>query len=148
MNIDTIYKFQKMPDIKAKTRLDLHAYSYHYSRLDVTGRDKKIFIYLSGKPYVKTNSFKREPDMCISNRNGHISGLFFPDIENYPNIAYGDIRGTQDALIAELAGQNTQLGIIIFKGLKEHSLSLYQLYTDGELDEDLKAHYKLLKVLN
>ena len=83
-------------------------------------------------------------DKAITKGNFNISSLYFPDPE-IP-IAYGDINGTEDALIFRINPDTengiTKLEIFVAAGQKHNKRNLYFLFVDGELDHEVKNLYQ------
>ena len=86
-------------------------------------------------------------DKAITKGDFNISSIYVPD----PAIplAYGDINGTNDALIFKF-NKDTEYGItrielFIARGQKHNKRNLYFLFIDGELDHDIENLHKGIK---
>ena len=111
------------------------------SKKDING---SLSLYLVNRP----KKFKGTDvtDKAITKGSFNISGLYFPDPE-IP-IAYGDINGTEDALIFRI-NPDTENGvnrmeIFVAKGQKHNKRNLYFLFVDGELDHEIEILTKRL----
>ncbi len=151
------YKFEKLAII-AKTRMDCVASSKSYpefeekratkairqsSKRDATNKDSLSCYY--GK--VNDNfggNIHRKADMAITMKGKNLSSLFVPDIEC--NIAFGDVRGTSDAIIfvfdkiVVIDGEIEAGGVIemfIARGKSKECRALYNLVCDGGLDDEM-----------
>ena len=83
---------------------------------------------------------KEKPAFTLcSNEQGHISGIYLPDLEEAAHLGYGDIKGTQDGLICEFSENYQVLEIYVFKGLKSIIEQLFWIMVDGELEQELEG---------
>ncbi len=137
MILDTLYCFEKNEDSRSKTRLDLKAFTERYEPLHKEGRHGDVFIYNYGIPDAVKAHSKRLGDTQITNGDGYISALFFPEIEN-PNQAYGDIKNTEDAILVHFKHGKKQMEIYVSKGKKNCVHNLYHLWLDGQLDQEIE----------
>lgn len=137
MILDTYYCYERNEDSKSKTRLDLKSYYRRYAPLHIKGRRGDVFIYLYGVPEAIKADKKRIGELSLVTKNGYLSALFFPEIER-PNCAYGDIKGTEDAMLVVLKDDKKLIEIFIAKGKKNVVHNLYHLWLDGELDQEIE----------
>lgn len=105
------------------------------SKKDING---SLSLYLVNRP----TKFKGSDvtDKAITKGSFNISSLYFPD-PDIP-VAYGDINGTEDALIFRI-NPDTENGvkrveIFVAKGQKHNKRNLYFLFVDGELDHEVE----------
>lgn len=133
MLITDYYRFQKG---EGKARFDEIASTKQYIPFnELRNKQGKLFIYFT--PYQKNNakaSPHRLPDYQIS-KQFNISGVF--GLTYNSCFGYGDIRGTQDALLFIFNKDLTCMEIFIARGQKINRLNLYTLLVEGELVEEL-----------
>jgi len=128
--IDAYYKFERVK-LNSKTRYDLTYNQGSYSPLHKTNKKGECWIYFSKSLYIKFKS-NRKTDSTISNKTGHITSVFIPEIEQ-PNFGYGDFDN--DAFLIVVNGS---IEILVFKGKKHIQSTLNNLFLDGEFDEALR----------
>ncbi len=135
--IDIYYKFQKIDISKSKSRRDLVFFSEYYNPIHHQNKNGDSWVYLSTRPdYIKAKK-ERKCDLGISKGDGsHISCLFFPDPDK-PNIAIGDVKNTQDFILAILSENNNVIELFISKGKKNSAQGIFCLYCDNELKDEI-----------
>lgn len=143
MIITDYYKFERLDNQKSKLRIDCTASTNSYNPLEeLRNKSNELFLYI-GDNYTKAGE-KRKADLALS-RTKHISSVYIPDI-NKP-FAYGDIKGTADAMLFifhgfKLVDGAVQSGacieVFIARGLRNNRVGLYNLLADGELDSDIE----------
>ena len=79
----------------------------------------------------------RQADRIISHTD-NISSIFIPNIKK-PLLGYGDVRGTDDALLFKFSKNDKELEIYVARGYKHNALQLYNMFAEGELDGDIEA---------
>jgi hypothetical protein len=138
--LDIYYRFQKQDDSKSKYRRDLFINSEYYEPLHYKNKHGKVWIYLSPPPEKIKSNQKRLCDLSLTRGNGdYISGLYFPEPDS-PDLAYGDVKNTQDALLVLLSDLNRTIEIFVSKGKKNNVQSLFFLFNDGELYSEIDAY--------
>ena len=126
--IEHYFSFIKNITGKAKTRFDLFKYSEPiYEPLYLP------FIYFQNTPDNIKCKQKRKSDFGISQKRW-LSSVYIPDILN-SQVAFGDIKGTQDLLLIVL--NNEVIEIFIFRGKKHLYQSVLNLYNDSELFNEI-----------
>lgn len=157
MILTDYYKFERLAT-KSKTRLDCVTSTRSYTEFEektVTkfqrSTDKRdavnigdFLIYLGSVPRGFRGDVHRKADKSISIKGKHISSVFVPDVTN--NFAYGDVKGTSDALLfvfhnLEIVNGVIQSGsvveIFVARGKSKNQVALYELLCDGGLDEEM-----------
>jgi len=134
MTIDSYSLFKK--DCTKKSKYILEQFSGTYEPLHVEAkRSGEIVLYVSNKPTRPRFDGRINPSLELSGAGGlHISGLFIPD-PNRPDIGYGDVKGTNDALLWILT--ECQIELFVFKGKKPVINNLFSMLFDN--DTDLEA---------
>ena len=112
MILSHYYLFEKKPNSKSKSRYELKFNNSVYSPLHQAGKNDDVFIYLGPGDRIKSKT-GRKAQLAISNRLCHISGVYFPDIDN-PTMGYGDF-GT-DALLIRNNETMTSIQIYVAPG--------------------------------
>ena len=137
MIITDYYKFQHLPDCKSKTRMDCTASTKSYNEFE-TLRSKRgeLFIYFGDTPENFHAHAKRKSDKAIT-KTKNISSVFIPDV-NLP-FAYGDVKGTPDAILIEKDVDNTTLEIFVARGQKNNRINIWQMISGGELDDEMSG---------
>ncbi len=158
MNILTdYYKFCRVAT-KAKSRLDCVASTESYPEFEekratkaTRATEKKdatnigdLVIYYLDVPEQFGGSVHRKADKSITIKGKNLSSIYVPDPSS--NLAYGDVKGTADALLfvfdgVEVVNGAIQAGatieVFIARGKSKDRVPLYNLLSDGELDEEL-----------
>jgi hypothetical protein len=140
MILTNLYIAEKAPN--RKTRFDVTRSTFDHDFLEsllVSKRDpdKGLSLYLVNRP----KKFKGTDvtDKAVTKGSFNISSIYFPDPE-IP-IAYGDINGTEDAIIFRINPDTkngiTRLEIFVAVGQKHNKRNLYFLFVDGELDHEV-----------
>ena len=158
MNILTdYYKFCRVAT-KAKLRLDCVASTESYPEFEEKRATKAtratekrdatnigdLVVYFGDVPEQFGGDVHRKADKSITIKGKNLSSVYVPDPSN--NLAYGDVRGTADALLFVFDGLEVVNGVIqagatvevfIARGKSKDRVPLYNLLSDGELDEEI-----------
>lgn len=159
MILTDYYKFEKTA-LKAKLRMDCTASTKSYpefetkraatfttatAKRDETAIGSLVVYYGDLSPNVKVEAH-RKADKGLSIKGKHLSSVFVPDVES--GLAYGDFYNTADALLFVFHGLNVidgriQAGgiieVFVARGKSKDRIPLYNLLSDGELDEEIQA---------
>lgn len=133
------YKMAKLPNQKSKLRFDCVASTGGYEPFEERanrGRAKRFKFYYGGTPDTFTANAQRKADRVITDTT-NISSVYAPDLNN-PLLGYGDVVGTNDALLFLFNEDYTQIEIFVARGLKNHVKGLFNLYADGELADEIE----------
>jgi len=136
------YKGQKLTE--AKSRYDITSSSESYDYFESLLINKRGFNIggLSFNCITRPDRWKpKKTDLALTKGSSNITSIKRPDIET--NIAFGDINGSNDACIILFNTDFKSVGIttieiIIARGLRNDTNSLWDLFTDGELNNDLE----------
>jgi hypothetical protein len=90
-----------------------------------------------GKFEYGKSKLERKPNMSIS-RNGHISGVFVPDLEN-TKIAFGDIIHTEDGIILLINEDYSVIEIFIARGKLRDIKHIYNEVKNGEYNHEIET---------
>lgn len=150
------YKFERIAT-KSKTRLDCVASTGSYPELEekratkeYRATDKRdatelgaLVIYFGDVPDQFGGDVHRKADKAITIKGKNLSSVYVPDPAT--PYAYGDVRGTADALLFVFENLEVANGIIlgggvevfVARGKSKDRVPLYNLLTDGELEEEM-----------
>ena len=151
------YKFSRVAT-KAKLRLDCVASTESYPEFEERRATKAtkatekrdatnvgdLVIYFGDVPEQFGGDVHRKADKSITIKGKNLSSVYVPDPSN--NLAYGDVMGTADALLFVFDGVEVVNGVIqagatveifIARGKSKDRVPLYNLLSDGELEEEL-----------
>jgi hypothetical protein len=130
------YMFKHLPDSKSKHRLDCTASTKSYPEFEsLRNKEDMLFVYFGDVPSQFGGGVHKKADKCLS-KTKNISSVFYPDVE-LRTFAFGDVRGTADALIIINNEDYTEFEIFVARGQKNNRLNLWQNLTAGELDLDV-----------
>jgi len=153
------YKFERVAT-KAKLRLDCTASTGSYPEFEEKRATKAtratekrdatnvgdLVIYFGDVPDNFGGNVHRKADKGITIKGKNLSSVYVPDPQS--GFAYGDFRGTADALLfvfhdCSVVDGRLQAGAIIevfiARGESKNRVPLYNLLSDGELDEEMEA---------
>lgn len=158
MILSDYYRFEKVA-LKSATRLDCTASTGSYPEFEdkratihTKATEKRdatnigdLVIYLGDVPEQFGGNAQRKADKNLTIKGKNLSSVFVPDITN--NFAYGDMKGTTDALLfvfdnlVIVDGRIISGGLDVFvaRGKSRDRVSLYNLLCDGELDEEISS---------
>ena len=151
------YKFKRI-SLKAKSRLDCTASTKSYSEFEVCRaikatsptekRDEttigSLVLYCNKVPDNFKGNVHRKADMSCTLKGKNLSSVFVPDVGK--NLAYGDVKGTDDAMLFVFTDFKMVDGaiqpdgiveIFIARGQSRNCVALYNLLEDGGLDEEI-----------
>lgn len=144
MILTDYYKFERLAATKSKTRLDCTASSESYNPFErLKSKKGELFVYVGDNTHTAAGQ-KGKSDLAITHTK-HISSVYRPDIES--GLGWGDFKGTNDGLLfiftdfGIIDGQVTdgaKVEVFVARGERSDRQGLYQLFVDGELDEDIE----------
>ena len=147
MILTDYYLLQELKVIKSH-RFDCIASTGGYIPFETIAqrtKDKKLFLYYSEVPNTFKSDIKRKADRVLTNGN-NISSVFIPELEN-PYLGYGDTKGTNDALLFRFSEDYKQLEIFVARGYKNNVKGLFNLFYDGELNEEINKLKSKINVI-
>lgn len=156
MILTDYYRFERIA-LKSKTRMDCTASTGSYPEFEekratqVTRASEKrdatnvgdLVIYYLNVPNTFGGDVHNKADKSITIKGKNLSSVFVPEPES--GFAYGDFKGTADALLFVI-DLNTIDGVIqaggvievfIARGASKDRVPLYNLLADGGLDEEI-----------
>lgn len=158
MSILTDYYAFKKIATKSKTRLDCIASTGSYPEFEekrATRSNKAtekrdatnvgdLVVYFGDIPDQYGGDIHKKADKSITIKSKNLSSIYVPD-PNY-NYGYGDVSGTADALLFVFDGvevvngeipTGAKIEVFVARGKSKDRVPLYNLLTDGELDEEM-----------
>jgi hypothetical protein len=143
MILTDYYKGEKLTD--AKCRYDITASKGDYDYFERNLINKRGFNIggLSFNCVSRPDRWKgKKTDLAITKGSNNITSVKRPNLEN--NFAYGDIKGSNDGCIIVFNPDFKETGIktieiFIARGLRNDTNSLWDLFTDGELNHEVEA---------
>ena len=158
MILTDYYCFERLAN-KSKTRLDCTASTMSYPEFEekrctkpqraTEKRDATnvgdLVVYYGDVPNSFGGDVHRKANKSLTIKGKNLSSIYVPDPST--NFAYGDVRGTADALLLVLSNfevvngvvqQGAKLEIYIARGKSKDCKPLYNLLCDGELDEEIE----------
>ena len=148
MKLTDYYKLQEIRIVKSH-RFDCTASTGGYEPFEamaLTSRVKRFFCYYNGVPDTFNAQAKRKADKALTNGDS-ISSVFTPDLDN-PLLGYGDMKGTNDALLFLFAEDYKGVEVFVARGLKNHVKGLFALFADGELADEMECLRQQAKPTN
>ena len=159
MSILTDYYLFEKTATKSKTRLDCTLSTESYPEFEekritkqTKATDKRdatnvgsLVAYLGDVPEQFGGNIHRKADKSITMKSKNLSSVYVPDPSSI--FAYGDVRGTADALLFVFSGMELVNGFIpigakmeiyVARGKSKDRVPLYNLLADGELDDEMK----------
>lgn len=142
MILTDYYKAQKLT--QAQYRFDVTASTGEYDLFETLLINKKVFnvgglsLNCGHRPEKWSGS---KTDLAITKRSHNITSIKRPNIES--PYGYGDINGTNDGCIIVFNSDFKETGIttielFIARGCKNDTTSLWELFTDGEMDYEIE----------
>lgn len=158
MILTDYYCFEKIAQ-KSKTRLDCTTSTMSYPPFEekrltkaTKATEKRdatnvgdLLIYLGDVPERFGGDARRKADKSLTIKGKNLSSIFVPDITN--NFAFGDMKGTTDALLFVFDDlkisngtimQGGAVEIFVARGMSRNQVSLYNLLCDSGLDEEME----------
>lgn len=141
MILTDYFCFEEKKVIKSH-RLDCTFFTGGYEPIESkkkTGRDKvvRLYCYLTGLPDSFSINAKRKADLAITDGDNSWSSIYTPDVDNL-HMAFGDMKGTNDALLFLFSEDYKKMEIFIIRGKKHNQKMFHTMFVDGELDEDIE----------
>lgn len=157
MILTDYYRFERLAS-KSRTRLDCTASTGGYPDFEEKRATKPqratekrdatsvggLVVYFGDVPNTFGGDVHRKADKSLTIKGKNLSSIFVPDPAS--NLAYGDVRGTSDAILIVFEGfgivngtpsQGARLEIFIARGKGKDRVPLYNLLADGALDEEM-----------
>lgn len=152
MILTDYYRFDRQRCNTSKTRLDCTASTESHPTFETARATKQrgatnvgdLWVYYVDVPMNFGGDVHRKADKSLTLKSKNLSSLFVP--EPASNLAYGDIKGTCDAILVVFNGFEVVNGVVqeggymeifIARGKSKDRQPLYNLLSDGQLDEEM-----------
>lgn len=143
MILTDYYKGEKLTD--AKSRYDIIKSTGEYEPFERVLTNKRGYntLGLSFNCIARPDRWKgKKTDLAITKGSQNITSIKRPNPDN--NLAFGDIKETQDGCLIVFNPDFKERGItsieiFIARGLRNDTTSLWDLFTDEELDNEIEA---------
>lgn len=151
------YRFERIAT-KSKTRLDCVASTSSYPEFEekratraTKATDRRdatelnaLVIYFGDVPEQFGGEVHRKADKAITIKGKNLSSVYVP--EPSTPYGYGDVRGTTDALLFVFDNLEVADGVVlgggvdvfVARGKSKDRVPLYNLLTDGELEDEMR----------
>jgi len=140
MILTDYYKMVKLPKQKSKMRVDCRVSTKSYPEFEtIRNKHGVLFFYFGDVPDRFGGDIHRKADKAIT-KTKNISSVIVPDIEQC--FGYGDVRGTNDALLFLFNADFTQIDVFVARGQRNNKRQLYLLLADGELNNEIEQLIK------
>ncbi len=159
MILTDYYRFEKVA-LKSKLRMDSTASTHGYQPFEekrartATKESAKrdateigaLVAYYGDVPSNFGGNVHRKAGKALTIKGQNLSSIYVPDPES--GLAYGDFKGTEDALLFVFRDLNTIDGriqeggvieVFVARGKSRDRVPLYNMLSDGELDEEMEA---------
>lgn len=140
MIITDYYKMQELV-VRKSHRYDCVKSTGDYEPLEQIAqrsKGKRFFCYYGEVPESFSTHAQRKAERVISNQK-NISSVYIPDIINNPLKGFGDVVGTNDAILFQFSEDYKEMEMFIARGYKNDVRALFCLFCDGELDDEIEA---------
>ena len=158
MILTDYYRFERIAT-KSKYRLDCVASTGSYpafeekrattetkatEKRDYTAKGALV-VYLGDVPPTYGGDVHRKADKALTIKGQNLSSLYVPNPRR--GFAYGDCKGTTDAILVALENLHTKDGriepggaveVFVARGQAANRAALYNLMCDGEFDEEME----------
>jgi len=146
-HITAYYQLEKLSEeiktqfkIKSKARLD--CVDYYNASSDnplshFVNKKGQLYFYSSAPENYVTAKAKRISDIGLTHGSKHLSSIYIPNLE-HSEYGYGDINGTNDALLFKIKSDLSSIEMFLIKNGKNLKKQYYQLFIDGELDAEIE----------
>lgn len=144
MILTDLYTFERVSGTKSKSRIDCKQSTESYPQFEeMRNKSGELFMYLGDNTYTEAGK-KQKSDLALSHTK-HISSIYRPDVRN--TFAYGDVKGTTDAILIVLhdfsitdgrINDGAKIEIFVARGYRNDRNNLYTQLVDGELNPEIE----------
>ena len=158
MYLTDYYRFERVAT-KAKMRLDCTASTESYPEFEEKRATKQqratekrdatnvgdLVVYYGDVPDQFGGDVHRKADKSLTIKSKNLSSIFVPEPRGC--FAYGDVRGTSDAILIVFVGFEVINGVVqkggkmevfVARGESKDRVGLFNLLCDGELSEEIE----------
>jgi hypothetical protein len=135
MILSDYYYFEHLPECKSTTRFDCTASTKSNPDFEIMrNKEGRLFLYYGDVPENFKADAKRKADKVLT-KTKSISSVYVPDVSK--PLAFGDVRGTKDAILFVFNTDATAFELYVARGQKNNRGALYNLLADGELTDEI-----------
>ncbi len=145
MKLTDYYLMEEIKPLKSH-RFDCICSTGEYEPFETIAQRSKtgnFFCYYTGVPDSFTAEAQRKTDRVLTNGK-NISSVFIPSLDE-PLKGYGDTANTDDALLFNFSNDYKRLEIFVARGYRNNQKQLFDLFLDGELDDEISTLKKRAK---
>ena len=106
-----------------------------FEEMAARSKVKRFYCYYNGIPDSFSNRARQKAERAITSTK-NISSVFIPNI-NKPLFGFGDVKGTQDAILFVFSADYNLMEIFIARGYKHQQRALYNAMVKGELSAEI-----------
>ncbi len=141
MKITDYYRLKILPENEGKrtVRYDTVVSTASYQVFEEMAAKSKVnrfFCYYNGVPDTFSDRARQKAERALTKSQCNISSVFIPD-QSKPQLGYGDIKGSQDALLVFFSSDYKQMELFIIRGEKYNQRALYGLMAAGQLNQEI-----------
>lgn len=129
------YRLSEIKVMKSK-RLDCVASTGGYEPLEKRRKPSGLFFYLRPVPDVFHAEARRRAKLRLTGANENVSSIFMPSPDR-PEMGYGDMAGTRDALLFIFAPGMRGVEIFVARGEKANARNIFSAAANGFLVEEI-----------
>ena len=148
MILTDYYKLQVLKVMKSH-RFDCTASTGEYplfEEIAKRARSGRFYCYYNGVPDTFSANAKRKADRAFTNKD-NISSVFITDLAN-PLNGCGDVKGTNDGLLFLFSDDYSTVEWFVARGYKNNIKNLFNMFADGELEDELNCLRERAKPIN
>lgn len=106
-----------------------------FEEMAARSKVKRFYCYYNGIPDSFSNRVRQKAERAITSTK-NISSVFIPNI-NKPLFGFGDVKGTQDAILFIFSADYNLMEIFIARGYKHQQRALYNAMLMGDLNNEI-----------
>ena len=142
------YKFEKLTQAENRFDVTKSTGSYEYfESLLINKRKFNVgglsFNYVD-RPDTWRGEAGRKAEKALTKGNVNLSSVYVPNMKEHL-IGYGDVNGTQDALIMLFNASSTVIEVFIARGFVNDMLALYTYVKECEFQQEFEELRKISK---
>lgn len=130
------YRLSEIKVMKSK-RLDCVASTGGYEPLEKRRKPSGLFFYLRPLPEVFNAEARRKAKLHLTGAKENVSSIFMPSPDR-PEMGYGDMAGTRDALLFIFAPGMRGVEIFVARDEKANAKNIFSAASNGFLGEEME----------
>jgi hypothetical protein len=142
MILSDYYRLEILPENAGKKsmRYDTTASTGRYTKFEEMAQKSRVnrfFVNYVKIPDTFSSRAASKAERAFTKSSCNISSVFIPNV-NYPQVGYGDIKGSTDAVVFVFSADYKQVEFFIARGYKFKQKALYSLFVTRQLDYEIK----------